>query len=451
MVDFSALHVALSAVRAARIGLDTTSNNVANVSTPGYTRQRMALQSSLSRETTGGLVGTGVTVADIGRVRNQLADVRVRSSASSLAYVDVRAQLLSNAETVFAEPDHGLSQVLNDLWASFDELVLSPTDPGARHAALAGLNGTATRFRQVASELTDLANITRDSLRLAVDEVNSILTEVAELNDKIVGTVDHPADLLDRRDMLLDQLSSLAGVKVIGHDDGSVRVTLNGLSLVSEVQVTPLSFDPSTGAISAGGVQLTPDGELGGMQTFLTQDLADMRTELDTLAEDLADALNARHGAGYSASGPGGPLLSYTVGAAASTLQLAITSPDDLATAGSPGPPFPEFDTSAVESMAALRDDLVAGGGTSSLATALRELITDVGQRTAVAQSGAASSAQLYQASLDERESEHGVSLDEEMVSLMEYQRMYEAASRVITAVDQALDVLVNRTGVVGR
>ncbi len=451
MVDFSALHVALSAVRAARIGLDTTSNNVANVSTPGYTRQRVALASSFSREAPGGLVGTGVTVADIGRVRDQLADIRVRSSASSLSFMDVRAELLSQAEVVFAEPEGGISSALTELWASFDELVLSPIDPGARNTVLASLDGAATRFREVSSGLADLEGIARDSLRLGVDEANAILAEVAELNDKIVGSAVHPPDLLDRRDLLLDELSSLVGSKVIFHDNGSAQVTLNGLSLVSDVTVTPLSYDATTNAVSASGVQLTPGGEVGGFQAFIAQDLVDTRAALDTLAEDLASSLNARHMAGFSASGPGGPLLSFTPGQAAATLQVAITSTDDLATAGSPGPPFPEFDTTAAESLAALRDDLVSGGGTASLSTAMREIITEIGQKSAVAQSGAASSAQLYQASLDDRESKHGVSLDEEMISLMEYQRMYEAASRVITAVDQALDVLVNRTGVVGR
>ena len=200
-----------------------------------------------------------------------------------------------------------------------------------------------------------------------------------------------------------------------------------------------------------GGIVVDPSGNIGGMRSFLSDDLAAARTQVDTLAEEFATALNAAHAAGFSESGPGGDLVTFTPGAAAASLRVAITDPAELATASSAGPPFPSNDPTNAENLAGLRDALVADGGVASLSTALREIVTDLGQRTAAATSSAASSEQLYSTSVNEREAKHGVSLDEEMISLMEHQRMYEAASRVITAVDQALDVLVNRTGLVGR
>ena len=450
MADFSALHVALSAVRAARTGLDTTSNNVANVSTPGYTRQRVLLRSSHHREVPGGLVGTGVTIGDIGRVRDQLADVRVRGNAASLGFAEVRAELLGHTEVVFGEPDTGISSALSGLWAALDEVALAPADPGARSAVLGNLEVAAARFREVASGLRQMSNLATESLNQAVVDANDMLTQVADLNDAIVASA-HPApDLLDRRDVLLDELSGMLGAKVIPQDDGAVRVTLNGLSLVSDTRPTLLSIN-GAGDIEAGGVVLDPSGEIGGLHTFINDDVTASVAGLDILAEDLVAALNTAHAAGFSASGPGGDLLTFTPGSAAASMTVVIADPDDLATAGTAGPPFPAHDATNAENMAALRDALSASGGTASLSTAIRELVTDVGQRTAAAASSAASSGQLYATSLDDRESRIGVSLDEEMVSLMEYQRMYEAASRVITAVDQALDVLVNRTGVVGR
>lgn len=449
-MDFSALHVALSGVRSARTGLDTMSHNVANASTPGYTRQRVLLRSSHSRDVGGHSIGTGVTVGDIGRVRDHLADIRVRSAAASVGFSSARAELLSHTEVLFGEPDQGISTAMADLWAAFDELALAPADPGARATTLGALEETASTFRMIDSSLTELGDIATSSLQQAVADVNGMLQEVADLNDAIVGSAVPDAGLLDQRDVLLDELSQTIGAKAIQQDDGSVRVTVNGMSLVSEVQVSPLSIN-SSGEIERGGIVLTPNGEVGGIQAFLSDDVVAAQTMLNTIAEDFATALNTVHAAGFTEAGPGGALFTFTPGDAASTLEVAISSIDEIAASGSTGSPFPVNDATNADALAAVRDALVADGGTASLATSVRELVTDLGQRTAAANSSADSASELFTAASDDRESQHGVSIDEEMISLMEYQRMFEAASRVITAVDQALDVLVNRTGIVGR
>lgn len=452
MPDFSALHVALSAVRAARSGLDTTSNNVANAQTPGYTRQRVALRSSYSRPTPGGLVGTGVTIADIGRLRDQMADVRVRNGAASLASLDVRSELLGFTEAALDEPDGGVSAQLSSLWDAFDALSLAPGDAASRSAVLGSLESTATKFRDLAGRFGDLEGITRDSMQNLVASANEMLAEVAELNDAIVGITGEPNDLMDKRDLILDELSSMLGVNVIPDDSGAVRVTLNGIALVAETNVLPISLDPSTGVItSQGGIQLTPSGEARGLQLFLQNDVAGFRSSLDAMAVDLTNALNTTHAAGFNASGPGGDLLTYDPTNPAGTLSVVITDPADLATAGSSGPPFPVNDPTNANALAALRTALTANGGTQSLNSAYREIVTSIAQQSAATRASVQNADRLQTAAVDDRESRHGVSLDEEMVALMEYQRMFEAASRVINAVDEALDVLVNRTGVVGR
>ena len=209
MVDFSALHLALGAVRAARVGLDVTSNNVANSSTPGYTRQRVTLASSFSRPVPGGLVGTGVTIADIGRVRDQMADVRFRNGAASLAGLEIRSELLRSTEIMLGEPDHGVSAALSNLWDSFDGLVLAPNDSAARATVLSELESTTSAIRDVSRGLTDLESIGRDSLVGVIARANERLAEVAKLNDAIVASSVIPNDVLDKRDVILDELSSM--------------------------------------------------------------------------------------------------------------------------------------------------------------------------------------------------------------------------------------------------
>ncbi len=444
--------MALSAVRAAQLGLQTTSNNVANAQTPGYTRQRVALRSSFSRPELGGLVGTGVTVADIGRVRDQMADVRVRNGSSTLAALEVRAELLGFTEVALDEPEGGLSAELSVLWDSFDALSLSPSDPAARSAVLGTLEGTATKFRDLANRFNELEDIAGDTLSSLVSTANDILADVAALNESIVANAGRPSDLMDQRDRLLDELSSMLGTNVIQSDNGGVRVTLNGISLVADTEVLPLSFDANTSAItSQGGIALDPGGEAKGLQQYMLTDIAGFQTALDDMAIDLTTALNATHAGGFSQSGPGGDLLTYDPTDPARTLSVVITDPADLATAGSNGTPFPVNDPTNANALAALRTSLSASGGTESPASAFRQTVTRVAQQSGAIRASAENADRLQTAALDDRESRNGVSLDEEMLYLMEYQRMFEAASRVITAIDQALDVLINRTGLVGR
>jgi flagellar hook-associated protein 1 FlgK len=231
-----------------------------------------------------------------------------------------------------------------------------------------------------------------------------------------------------------------------------VRVSLNGVGLVDGPVVHPLSFDPGTGAISsAGGIQLSPSGEADGLQRFMTVDIPAFRSALDAVAVDLTTALNTTHAGGFHPGGAGGDLLSYDPTDPSGTLRVVLTDPALLATAGSAGPPFPANDSTNADNLAALRFALSASGGTQSIDGAFRDIVTNIAQQTGAIRSSAENADRLQTAALNDRESRHGVSLDEEMIALMEYQRMYEAATRVITAVDQALDVLVNRTGVVGR
>jgi flagellar hook-associated protein 1 FlgK len=248
-------------------------------------------------------------------------------------------------------------------------------------------------------------------------------------------------------------LSALAGTTVATDDNGSARVSIGGISLVSGASSRPLSYDDSTGQIlHASGVAVVPGGELRGIQLAVTEDLPDMMSRLDDFAIDLAAAVNGIHATGFTASGAaGGDLFGYDPLAPSLTLAGLVTAPADLATAATPGPPYPAFDGSIADQLAELRTTMVAAGGTISLPDSYRAFDTALGQEAASARTSAETQAGLSAAADLARTSSHGVSLDEEMVSLMEFQRMYEAAARVITTVDQALDTVINRMGVVGR
>jgi flagellar hook-associated protein 1 FlgK len=446
MTDFSALHVALSGLRAAQVAMDTASHNVSNANTPGFTRQRVNLSTNYPRYSPVGQLGLGVQVTDISRIRDNFLDVRFRMSSSANASVAARSDLLSRAELILAEPDLGVSVEMTKLW-----------DEASRVAVIEQLGTLASRVRSVATGLDDLADDGRVALRSTIDETNALLEQVAALNISILDASAQsggpPNDLMDKRDILLDELSTLVGATSTIEGNGSVRVSIGGISLVSGPTVRGLSFDASTDQIiHASGVAVVPGGEARGLQTAVTSDIPAMMSRLDTFAVDLATALNTTHAAGFTAAGAaGGDLLTYNATRPALSLDVAVTSADQLAAAASAGPPYPQFDATTIEALADLRTGLSAAAGTRSLGDSYRSFVTALGQEVSSAMTSSETQAGLVAAAGLARDSAHGVSVDEEMVNLMEFQRMYEAAARVVTAVDQALDTVINRMGVVGR
>lgn len=456
MADFSALHVALSGLRAAQMAMDTAAHNVSNANTVGYTRQVVDLSARLPRMTPNGQVGLGVKVTDISRVRDAFLDARFRSSAAASSSIDARSAFLDRAELVLAEPEMGISAEMNRMFEAFEDLALNPPDEASRVAVLEQINALAGRINATATGFEALRSDGVVAIESTIDEINTALARVAELNAAILDASTAPGqpnDLMDQRDLLLDRLAELAGTSVSIDDNGNARVSIGGISLVNGATARPLSYDDSTGQVlHPSGVAVVPGGELRGTQLAVTQDIPNLMDRLNDFAVDLATAVNTIHASGFTAAGAaGGDLLGYDPLNPALTLAGLVTDPADLATAATAGPPYPAYDGSIADQLANLRTSLSATGGTQSLPDAFRAFVTALGQESAAARTSAETQAGLASAAELARTSSQGVSVDEEMVSLMEFQRMYEAAARVITTVDQALDTVINRMGTVGR
>jgi len=454
MSGFVSLRSALSGLYAAQAGLDTASHNVANAGNPAYTRQRVHTVSRAAAATPYGSAGTGVDVVAITRTRNAFLDGRLRSSLAGEGRLETLVGLLDGVEAALAEPNAGVTAALSNLWAAFEDLALDPTDPSARLAVLASLDSVASRFRTIAGAWDASATYAATQMSSSIAEVNGLLDEVARLNTQIgsISSGGPPNDLLDARDRALDRLATLAGVTVTITADGAARVSLDGLALVHDARTSHLSFDPSTGDVShASGATVRPGGAIGGAHDFLTNELPELRTRLEALVTEFATALNTQHAAGFTSAGAaGGALFTFTPGAAAATLALTVTNPADIAAAAS-GPPVADYDAGNAQALAGLRNALAAGGGSQTLEGATRAVVTWVGQTLATVDTALASQLTVTAAAQHARNQAHGVGIDEEMVDLITFQRAYEAAARVMTTVDQALDTLINRTGVVGR
>lgn len=477
MSSFHGLQTALSGIRAGQYGLETASNNVANAGTDGYTRQRVELSQRPTLDRGDARIGQGVGIDGVERMRDAFLDTRVRATGAEYHYQDTRAALLQRTEELFAEPDHGLSDALGGLWDSFEDLANDPDDLAARRQVLGALETVAARFNGIASGLAQLSADTETRLASEVTDANELLARVDELNREISSSGGNAVnDLLDERDIVLDELSDLIGVDVaVDPDTEHVEVSVGGTQLVSAdgvehvvgvdldegrlVAVDPDDADGEWDFSGEGETQLPEGlrGEIPALVGFLTNDepgtesgLPYFESQLDEFATHLADTLNGQHEEGRTPDdNEGGELLTGTT---AADIALADgLGPEDVAAGETSNP----LDGRNAEALAGLRDapmSSVDGGLPETSADDFyRDITVDLGRQTRSATNEADTREGLYTSAQSARSSAHDVSIDEEMVSLVQFQRALEASSRAMSAVDEALDVLINRTGVVGR
>ena len=462
------LNTAVSALTAAQTALDTAAHNTANASTPGYSRQRVRLVASapftypaFNRSGLPGQIGTGVTVASIERARDAFLDIQIRGQNELSGYWDTRRDELAKVETVFPEPSgSGLGDVLSKFWSAWQDVAADPTSTAAR-AALTEQAGTmATRFNRDAGQLKTLADGINAQLRGGVNEVNDIALQLAGLNDQIQRVVvsgDNANDLSDQRDALLDRLSVLVPITVETQTDGSTTVLVAGTDLVNHGVARAIV----AGANGAGDVEPQwSDGsavtlgsaQLGALVEMRDTTLAGYRTQLDTLARGIADAVNAIHQSAVDATGTVGlDFLTFTAGDEASSLAVNATiaaDPRRVAAASAVNQPG---DGGIAGQIADLRSALLFGSGTQTAADTYAELVSGIGSNSRQGTEMSANQGLVVDHLKTRRESISGVSLDEEATDMIRFQHAYQAAARVITAVDEMLDQLINRTGLVGR
>ena len=463
MSTFSGLNSAYTALSAARRGLDVIGQNVANVNTPGYTRQRLetsaAAPLSATGFSTGTRVGQGVTVDGIARLGSLQLDARVRATTAVSGFSAVRANSLSALEVSLNEPgDNGISASLDDFWAAWQGVANKPGEEAAAGVLLSQAGTVAGRiasgYQAVARQFADV----RSDLTAMAGELNSAAAQVAGLNGEIRSALSNGGsvnELLDQRNVLATTVAALAGGTVREGKDGMVDILVGGNAMVTGAVFRPVEV---TGGNSLGGdpVQVVwshrsgdsvalSGGEMAGALSLLAPgaDLAKAAESYNALAEKLASTVNAAHQTGSTTDGTTG-LEFFAFGAGPKALNLQVV-PRDAAGIATANQGAGALDGSMADRISQLGtgsgspDKLWSGFVTGMGAAARAEM-----QQATLAGVAASSAAGMQQAG-------SGVDLDEENMNLLAYQHAYQGAARVMSAIDEMLDTLINRTGIVGR
>jgi flagellar hook-associated protein FlgK len=466
--SFAALNSATTALWAQRRALDVAGQNIANVNTEGYSRQRADMQAIGGSAvpafySTGDGVGGGVSVEQVTRIRDLFLEGRGHTEHANYARLSTEAGALEQVETAFREPGkNGLQALLGDVWDGWEAVANSPDTDSARVQLLQQMEALVGGLHFASSSLEAQWNQTHENLSVLVDDVNAAAASIADLNQAIQrgNQTSLPVNaLVDQRDLLVMKLADQVGSTVRQGKDGMVDVIVGGVTLVGGASSTQLAvaggLDIATAGTAAGKVRVVtavgghtvnPDGTASGQLTAMNRIFPGYQSDLDALAQGVADAVNAVHRTGYDKTGTAGGDVFVPAGGGtvvtAKNIGVAFGDPGRIAASGVGG--AANTGSSKADEIAQLRNK--AGGPDATY----RKLVVQLGVEASVANRGVQIQ-QVITTQVDAaRESVAGVNLDEEMTNMLSYQHAYSAAGRLVSTIDEMLDVLINRTGRVG-
>jgi len=471
MSTFGALNTAYRGLTAAQQGMNVAGQNIANAATEGYTRQRVE-QSSLAAPArglfSGGPLqpGQGVSVDAIARLGNSFLDGGVRSASAQAGYASVRSSTLQGIEGVLQEPgENGISTALQGFWSAWQAAANQPSEDGPKGLLLNAANSVTDKISSGYQVLDAQWSSVRAQAADKVNAVNAAAAQVAAYNTTIRSTLaagGSANELIDARAQLTDKIASLAGGAVRDQPDGTVDVLVGGNALVTGGSVRTLVLAGATSMnqvagnapridwTNPSGTAALDGGEIAGALSVLAPTsggsggaIAEAAQSYNDFANALAKAVNDVHKLGETGTGAGnaeffsisatGP-AALGIKAPANTDDIALKLPNNGA-----------LDTSIADRISQL------GTGAGSPDKVWSGIVTGIGVQSRGAQQHEALTTAAQTSAQTGRASQASVSLDEENVSLLTNQHAYQAAARVMTAVDEALDVLINRTGLVGR
>jgi flagellar hook-associated protein 1 FlgK len=313
------MNTSLTGMLAFQRALEVTSHNIANANTPGYSRQIAEFSSRIGSGNSSGYVGGGVQISTVKRAYDALQTQQLRSSTTTFTRFSALDELASRIDTLLSDSDTGLNSSMQSFFNGLQDVANNPSSIPTRQALLGEANGIAARFQQLDNRLGEIESEVNSRLELAVDDINQLAQNIADINDEISlaqGVGQPPNDLLDARDRLVMQLSAQVAVTTTIQDDGAMNVFIgSGQSLVlgaraNQLDVRASEFDPTRKEVvyrgNAGATTLDTSlsgGNLGGLLEFRAVMLDPARQSLGQTAVAFATSLNEQNAQGMDLRG----------------------------------------------------------------------------------------------------------------------------------------------------
>jgi flagellar hook-associated protein 1 FlgK len=447
MAGSGGLSIGLSALIAHRQALDVIGQNLANVNTEGYTRQRVNLRPDTGPITPAVFsiydgTGTGVRVQNIERLRERFLEIRAHQEHAAHSQLDGLEETMAQVEKTFGEPsDSGISALLADFFGSWADLSNAPTELATRSQVAQRGETLAAAVRLHDGNLAELRSSLQEQLVTRIDQVNVMTKQFGALNDRIRGAQadgDAANELRDQRDLLALKLAQEVGARFLSNEDGTIDAFIGTQVLIrsERAEVLSVAVDASPAAnislaFASGGNVTTAGGRAAASIQGVNDVVPRYRTELTAMANTLANEVNAVHTAAYDKSGAAGVAF-FTFGTNGIQVNpVVLNDPSKVAASSVPGGGNDGSAARAVSVLdgaeASYRDVVVKVAVEAQAAT--RRLEVQKGVVTQLDNS---------------REAYAGVNMDEELANLIATQRAYEAAARFISVLNETMDTLVN-------
>lgn len=462
----SGLEIGKRALLTHQLTMTIIGHNMANVGTPGYTRQRVSISAGFPLENANYIIGTGVRADNITHIRDLFLTNQYRRENTSLGQWTYKEKATRQIEIFLAEPgNNSLGTAMDGFWNSWSELSnpdnvddLGAARPNVISQTRTMING----FHSLDRQLRNMQAAADADVVGRVNQINGFSREIANLNKLIVGEElngQSANDLRDHRDYLVDQLSNLVDVTTREKANGSLGVYVSGLSIVENSD----SFDLSTIVDSSGKmtkrdivwkgtntkIKIT-GGELKGLLDTRDITIVKYLDKLDDMAAALVTEVNAIHRLGTGLNGSTGLNFFNESYKTAATIKIdaAIENNPGLIAASLSGAPG---DNANALSLYDLRNSTVMSFGTTTISEFYNSMVGSIGVEAFEAKTFKGNFEVMLQQIENSRQSVQGVSLDEEMANMIKMQHAYNAAARLVTFMDEALGTVIQGMGVSGR
>ncbi|HHV29564.1 flagellar hook-associated protein FlgK [Acetivibrio mesophilus] len=489
-MGFAGLEIARSGMHVNERALSVTGHNISNVNTKGYARQQAMITTGPYQNCVNYQLGLGASIQETRQIRHLFLDNIYRNENTSFGYWETRSKTFQEVQTILGDPmGDGLQNVLNQFWDSWQELSKEPDSLTVRALVRQRAEALVHQINHLGSQLDKLQEDLNQEILVRIKEINIITSQIADLNVKIMQEEvcgDNANDYRDQRNLLLDNLSKIANFEFTEKQNGDVEVTLGGYFLVSKgehmnlvagksatnkmfyvPQIEGMDIEiPIRGGILKGLMESRGDvsGSIEGITDPTSTAVAssvnivsDLKMRLNVLVNSLVTQVNDLHKSGktlgvppsdgedfFTAINPAYPLEMGNI-----KLNDNLVDLDNIVASQSGA----SGDNTIALAIANLRDvrAITDTSGVVSLDDYYQTIILIVGTGGSEAERTAENQKTLVASADSQRQSIMGVSMDEEMSYMMKYKFAYSASSRTMNVIDDMLETIITKMGLVGR
>jgi flagellar hook-associated protein 1 FlgK len=452
------LSIGTSALAAFQRALAVTGHNISNVNTPGYSRQETILTETDPQNGRPGQVGSGVQASEIRRSVDTFIEGQLVTSHERRGQFEASRNALLRVQPMFGDSNgQGIAAGITEFFNAWQDVATNPSDPTARTVLLSRAGTVANRFNEQAVQLAAQRQALDGQVGQAVGEINQLTSRIAALNQAISQAEfsgQQANDLRDQRGRVVNELAELIDISTVEDGTGELAVfagkgqilvdkyrtyTLSGAADPSNSGLLTVQYDGGGGPVPLNSV--IAGGRLKGLLDIRDGTLPSVRASLDQLASALVTQVNSLHQAGYGLDGSTGQALFSAGGTTAATMQVSVTDIQQIA-ASSTAAGVPGNNGNAL-AIGALQTSSVAALGNASFQEFYGALAGRIGAAVQGVERDLSAQEMTHEQLEAHRAEISGVSLDEELVNLLKYERAFQAASRLVVVADELLQTLL--------